>query len=66
LFYSFYSYYEHNRNGIGKSTLEKWLLEDYKTTCVEQWMVPEFFSRNGVEEMTGELEEYTMEYDNNA
>lgn len=46
-------------SGIGKSTLVKGLLEHYKTTCVEQWMVPEFFSRNGVEEMTGELEELT-------
>jgi broad-specificity NMP kinase len=49
-------------SGIGKSTLAKGLLEHYKTTCVEQWMVPEFFSRDGVEEMTGELEELTCEY----
>ncbi len=46
-------------SGIGKSTLVKGLLEHYKTTCVEQWMVPEFYSRDGVEEMTGELEELT-------
>lgn len=46
-------------SGIGKSTLAKGLLEHYKTTCIEQWMVPDFFSRNGVEEMTGELEELT-------
>lgn len=46
-------------SGIGKSTLAKGLLEHYKTTCVEQWMVPEFYSRNGIEEMTGELEELT-------
>lgn len=46
-------------SGIGKSTLAKGLLEHYKTTCVEQWMIPEFYSRNGVEEMTGELEELT-------
>ena len=35
------------------------LLEHYKTTCVEQHMVPEFISRDGVESMTGELEELT-------
>lgn len=46
-------------SGIGKSTLAKGLLEHYKTTCVEQWMIPEFYSRDGVEEMTGELEELT-------
>ena len=31
----------------------------YKTTCVEQHMVPEFISRDGNEPMTGELEELT-------
>ncbi len=46
-------------SGVGKSTLAKGLLEHYKTTCVEQWMVPEFYSRDGIEEMTGELEELT-------
>lgn len=46
-------------SGIGKSTLAKGLLEHYKTTCVEQWMIPEFYSRDGQEEMTGELEEFT-------
>lgn len=30
-----------------------------KTTCVEQYMIPEFISRNGTEPMTGELEELT-------
>ena len=35
------------------------LLEHYKTTCVEQHMVPEFISRDGTEPMTGELEELT-------
>lgn len=46
-------------SGIGKSTLAKGLLNYYKTTCVEQWMVPEFYTRDGVEEMSGELEERT-------
>ncbi len=46
-------------SGIGKSTLARGLLEHYKTTCVEQWMVPEFYTRDGTEEMTGELEERT-------
>lgn len=46
-------------SGIGKSTLAENLLAHYKTTCIEQCMIPEFFSRNGVEEMTGELEELT-------
>lgn len=46
-------------SGIGKSTLANGLLEHYKTTCVEQWMVPKFYSRDGIEEMTGELEELT-------
>lgn len=46
-------------SGIGKSTLAKGLLNHYKTTCVEQWMVPEFYTRDGREDMTGELEEKT-------
>lgn len=46
-------------SGIGKSTLAKGLLNHYKTTCVEQWMVPEFYTRDGVEKMSGELEERT-------
>lgn len=46
-------------SGVGKSTLAKGLLEHYRTTCVEQWMIPEFYSRDGIEEMTGELEELT-------
>ncbi len=46
-------------SGIGKSTLANGLLEHYKTTCVEQHMVPEFISRDGSEPMTGELEELT-------
>jgi broad-specificity NMP kinase len=46
-------------SGIGKTTLCNGLLEHYKTTCVEQHMVPEFISRDGTEPMTGELEELT-------
>lgn len=46
-------------SGIGKSTLAKGLLEHYKTTCIEQWMIPEFYTKDGIEEMTGELEELT-------
>ena len=46
-------------SGIGKSTLAKGLLEHYRTTCVEQWMIPEFYSRDGTEKMTGEIEELT-------
>lgn len=46
-------------SGIGKTTLANGLLGHYKTTCVEQHMIPEFISRDGIEEMTGELEELT-------
>ena len=46
-------------SGIGKTTLCNGLLEHYKTTCIEQHMVPEFISRDGTEPMTGELEELT-------
>lgn len=46
-------------SGIGKSTLCNGLLAHYKTTCVEQHMVPEFISRDGTEPMSGELEERT-------
>ena len=46
-------------SGVGKSTLAQGLLQQFKTTCVEQHMVPEFISRDGQEEMTGELEEKT-------
>lgn len=46
-------------SSIGKTTLCNGLLKHYKTTCVEQHMVPEFISRDGAEPMTGELEELT-------
>lgn len=46
-------------SGIGKTTLANGLLEHYKTTCIEQHMIPEFISRDGNEPMTGELEELT-------
>lgn len=46
-------------NGIGKTTLANGLLNYYRTTCIEQHMIPEFISRDGVEPMTGELEELT-------
>ena len=46
-------------SGIGKTTLANGLLRHYKTTCIEQHMIPEFISRDGIEEMTGELEERT-------
>lgn len=50
-------------SGIGKTTLAKGLLDYYKTVILEQNMVPEFISRDGIEEMTGELEERTC-YEN--
>ena len=46
-------------SGIGKTTLANGLLAHYKTTCIEQNMIPEFISRDGEEPMTGELEELT-------
>lgn len=46
-------------SGVGKTTLRNGLLVQYKTTCVEQHMIPEFISRDGTEPMTGELEELT-------
>ena len=46
-------------SGIGKSTLANGLLNRYKSTCIEQNMIPEFISRDGSEPMTGELEELT-------
>lgn len=46
-------------SGIGKSTLCKGLLDHYRTTVVEQHMVPEFITRDGKEEVNGELEELT-------
>ena len=50
-------------SGIGKTTLSKGLFEYYKTVILEQNMVPEFISRDGIEDMTGELEERTC-YEN--
>lgn len=46
-------------SGIVKTTLSNGLLAHYKTTCVKQHMVPEFYSRDGIEPMSGELEELT-------
>lgn len=46
-------------SGIGKTTLANGLVAHYKTTCIEQSMIPEFILRDGVEPMTGELEELT-------
>ena len=39
-------------SGIGKTTLANGLLAHYRTTCIEQNMIPEFISRDGVESMT--------------
>ena len=46
-------------SGIGKTTLASGLLAHYRTTCIEQNMIPEFISRDGTEPMTGEPEELT-------
>ena len=46
-------------SGIGKTTLANGLLAHYRTTCIEQHMIPAFISRDGTEPMTGELEELT-------
>ena len=46
-------------SGVGKTTLCNGLLAHYKTTYVEQHMILEFISRDGKEQMTGELEELT-------
>lgn len=50
-------------SGIGKSTLAQNLFRHYRSTYIEQHMVPEFETRDGTEEMTGELEELTC-YEN--
>lgn len=46
-------------SGIGKTTLAQGLFKHYKSTCIEQHMIPEFISRDGNEEMNPELEELT-------
>lgn len=46
-------------SGIGKTTLANGLLEHYRTTCIEQNMIPGFISRDGTEPMTRELEGLT-------
>ena len=46
-------------SGIGKSTLAQNLFKRLNTVVIEQHMVPEFVSRDGIEEMTGTLEELT-------
>ena len=46
-------------SGIGKSTLAQNLMAHFKSVVIEQHMVPEFLTRDGVEEMTGTLEELT-------
>ena len=47
-------------SGVGKTTLAKGLFAHLRSTYIEQNMVPEFISRDGREEMTGELEERTL------
>lgn len=46
-------------SGVGKSTLCKNLLDHLRSVVIEEHMMPEFISRDGTEEMTGELEELT-------
>lgn len=46
-------------SGIGKTTLARKLFKYYRSTYIEQNMIPEFETRDGLEEMTGELEELT-------
>ena len=46
-------------SGVGKTTLAKGLFQQLQSTYIEQHMVPEFISRDGLEPMTGLLEEKT-------
>lgn len=50
-------------SGVGKSTLSRRLYEHYRSVYIEEWMVPEFISLDGGEDVNGELEERTC-YEN--
>lgn len=47
-------------SGVGKTTLAKKLFKHYKSTYVEQYMIPEFLTQDGKKEVTGKLEEKTL------
>lgn len=47
-------------SGIGKTTLAKSLFKHYKSTYIEQNMIPEFITKNGVDEVFGKEEDETL------
>lgn len=46
-------------SGVGKSTLAKHLFSHYKSVYLEQNMIPEFMTKDGVNDVTGTEEEDT-------
>ena len=47
-------------SGIGKTTLAKNLFNHYKSTYIEQNMIPEFITKDGVNEVVGREEDETL------
>lgn len=47
-------------SGIGKSTLAKKLHEHYKGVYIEQYMMPDFKTKDGINEITGKEEDETL------
>ena len=50
----------HGFSGIGKSTLAKKLHEHYKGVYIEQYMIPDFKTKDGKTEITGKEEDETL------
>lgn len=40
-------------SGIGKTTLAKKLHEHFKGVCIEQYMIPDFVTKDGKNKITG-------------
>ena len=47
-------------SGIGKTTLAKKLHEHYKGVYIEQYMIPDFVTKDGKTEITGREEDETL------
>lgn len=47
-------------SGIGKTTLAKQLWKHYQSTYIEQYMIPEFLTKDGTTKITGKDEDETL------
>ena len=47
-------------SGVGKTTLAKQLFQHYQSTYIEQYMIPEFLTKDGKTPISGKQEDETL------